>query len=56
MTKWIKRLFCNHFYRRIRTVHGDEINHRNGYRSEWQCNQCGKRILSKYMFTSKKPY
>lgn len=41
---WFKRLFkkCNHDWEFVRNIYGDEINFRNGNRSEWQCKKCGK--------------
>lgn len=47
-TLW-KRHHCQHTWTRLRTIHGDEINHRNGARSEWGCDKCGKWKLSKYL-------
>lgn len=46
---WGRRLTCKHFYMRTRTIHGDEINHRNGVRSEWRCCMCDKYAESKYL-------
>jgi|GEM_PF-2964241 len=39
---FIKRLFCKHKYRVIRNIYGDEINFRNGRRTELACFKCGK--------------
>ena len=41
---WLKNLFkkCEHDYEFVRNIYGDEINYRNGYRSEWKCKKCGK--------------
>lgn len=53
MIKFIKTLWkrhrCQHVWNRLRTIHGDEINHRNGARSEWECDKCGKWKLSKHL-------
>lgn len=42
--KWliwfIGSLTCKHDLQLVRTIHGDEINHRNGMRSEWACKKC----------------
>lgn len=38
----IKQLFCKHKFKFIRNIYGDEINLRNGNRSEWKCEKCGK--------------
>lgn len=46
---FFKRLMCDHSYKKLRTIHGDEINHRNGARSEWECRECSKRVFSKYL-------
>lgn len=31
-----------HVDRFVRNIYGDEINARNGMRSEWKCNCCGR--------------
>lgn len=41
-TTFAKPLFCKHIFTHIRNIHGDEINHLNGKRSEWRCTECGK--------------
>lgn len=43
------RLLCDHKYKYVRSIHGDEINHRNGARSEWKCRHCNKVVYSKYL-------
>lgn len=44
------KLLCKHkSYRFIRNIHGDEINLRDGYRSEWKCYYCGKIIYKKFL-------
>lgn len=49
MIRLIKRLLCKHEYIRTRTIHGDEIIHRNFMRSEWECRHCGKWKYSKHL-------
>lgn len=46
-----KRLFkkCEHEYEFVCNIYGDEINFRNGNRSEWRCKKCGKSQLRKYL-------
>lgn len=48
------RFFCTHKYKLVRTIHGDEINHRNGLRSEWKCIHCDKVAFSKCLTYLKK--
>lgn len=38
---WLQRR-CGHQYFLVRTLHGDEINHRNGKRLVLACSKCGK--------------
>lgn len=38
---WLQRR-CSHHYFLVRTIYGDEINHRNGKRRELSCPKCGK--------------
>lgn len=38
---WLQRR-CQHKYFLVRTIHGDEINHRNGKRRVYSCAKCGK--------------
>ena len=43
----ITRLLCSHAsWVLTDQFFGDHINHMNGRRSEWRCEQCGKRALS----------
>lgn len=45
------RWFCNHEYLEfIRNIYGDEINVRNGKRSEWKCKYCGKLIYKDKLY------
>lgn len=37
---WLCR--CKHRYHLVRTIHGDEINYRNGKRRIYSCDKCGK--------------
>lgn len=38
----IRMLLCNHSYKLVRNIHGDEINmHFPIKRSEWECVKCG---------------
>lgn len=37
---WLRR--CKHRYYLVRTIHGDEINYRNGKRRVYSCDKCGK--------------
>ena len=48
--KFFSRMFCRH-YKVIfcRNIYGDEINHRNGMRSLWQCAKCGAIVLSEHL-------
>lgn len=48
---WFKRLFkrCEHDYEFVRNIYGDEINFRNGNRSEWRCKKCGKIEYRRYL-------
>lgn len=42
MIEFIKRLLCKCKEKEfVRNISGDEINHRNGARSEWKCLCCG---------------
>ena len=50
---FLKRLFCKHQYVKVRTISGDEINARDGRRSEWECVYCGSIILSDYPYKLK---
>lgn len=46
MCKVLKRLFCNHKKLKfIRNIYGDEVNIKNGTRSIWKCENCGKLIF-----------
>ena len=44
--KRVKRLFrlkkCEHDWKFVRNIYGDEINHCGGYRSLWECRKCGR--------------
>ena len=44
--KCVKRLFrlkkCEHDWKFVRNIYGDEINHCGGYRSLWECRKCGR--------------
>lgn len=44
-----KSLFCKHDYKFIRNIYGDEINHRCGKRSLWQCEKCGNLEYRDYL-------
>jgi len=33
---------CNHEYKFISNIYGDQINYYNGKRSIWKCKKCGK--------------
>lgn len=41
MIRIIKMLFCNHKYKFVRKLYGDEINAHNGKRDEYVCEKCG---------------
>lgn len=45
-----RRMFCRHFYMKVREVYGDEITHRNGVRSDWTCVMCDKHATSKTLY------
>ena len=47
-TIW-KRFTCDHDYRLVRTIHGDEIIYLGYVRSEWECKSCGKFTNGKYL-------
>ena len=38
---WLQRR-CKHRYFMVRTILGDEINHRNGKHRVLSCSKCGK--------------
>ena len=38
----------------IRNIYGDEINLRNGNRSEFKCNRCGRIVYKKDIYDEKK--
>jgi hypothetical protein len=40
--KWLKRLFCDHNFRFVRNIYGDEIILAGYKRSWWHCVRCGK--------------
>ena len=46
----IKQLFCKHEYEFVRNIYGDEINHRDGKRSIWKCNKCGKYQYREFLY------
>ncbi len=49
----LKVLLCRHkSYTFVRTISGDEINLRDGMRSEWKCNECGNLIYKKFLNSS----
>ena len=45
ITNFIRQLIskhgCEHEYKFVRNIYGDEINTHNGMRSEWRCIKCG---------------
>lgn len=45
--------WCDHEYRHLRTVHGDERN--MGYCSEWRCRKCGNAKFSNRMHILDEP-
>ena len=47
--KLFKSLFCKHDYKFVRNIYGDEINHRGGKRSLWQCKKCGNLEYRDYL-------
>lgn len=47
---WFRRLWCRHFYMKVREVTGDEILHRGGVRSDWVCVMCDKHATSKTLY------
>jgi len=42
-------LTCKHVYKKVRTIHGDEIIFLNYSRSEWVCKKCGNIYYSEYL-------
>lgn len=38
----------------IRNIYGDEINFRNGNRSEFKCNRCRRIVYKKDLYDEKK--
>ena len=53
LKKHIKRLFCNHTYRPITTIHGDSIIYLNWNRTIWKCCFCSKYKLTKNYINKK---
>lgn len=48
--RFIRELLCrHHLWRFVRNIYGDEINFRNGARSEWECKSCGKTDTAKFL-------
>ncbi len=45
----LKKLLCTHDYKRIETIHGDEIIGSGFKRSIWKCSKCNKNKASKYL-------
>lgn len=43
---FFSRLFCRHegTLSFVRNIHGDEINHLGGRRSEWKCSHCDRYV------------
>ena len=44
MSAFLKRLFCNHRWELVDTIHGDEAM-ATRKRSHWRCKSCGKHHL-----------
>lgn len=40
--KLIQKIRCNHEYKWVRNIYGDEINSTGGKRSIWKCFKCNK--------------
>jgi hypothetical protein len=59
--KLIKRIWCiinghnRQNVRFLRNIYGDEINFRNGYRSEWCCAGCGHYIYKDALIEKARP-
>lgn len=45
MKKFLRQLFCRHwrYLEFSRYIYGDEINQRDGARTEWVCRKCDWR-------------
>lgn len=48
---WLKRLLCKHDIKHSRNIYGDEINYRDGKRSEWKCSKCGYIVYKNDLVT-----
>jgi hypothetical protein len=42
---FLKRMFCNHDFKFVRNIYGDEIIECGWKRSVWICQKCGKTAL-----------
>lgn len=51
--KWLARGFlCDHkgwYWKHIRNIYGDQINHYRGNRSEWECDHCHVTFYQPYL-------
>jgi hypothetical protein len=48
--KWRCWRAGGHVLKFVRNIYGDEINARNGMRSEWRCVKCGKYEMRPDLF------
>ena len=52
---FFKMITCKHVeVDFVRNIYGDEINFRNGNRSEFKCNRCGRIVYKKDLYDEKK--
>ena len=52
---FFKMITCKHVeVDFIRNIYGDEINFRNGNRSEFKCNRCGRIVYKKELYDKEK--
>ena len=52
LRKFIQNFGCDHEYKFVRNIYGDEINQCGGYRSLWRCVKCGKYKYCKHLYNT----
>lgn len=55
MRQFFKRLFCQHNFRWVRNIYGDQIILHNWKRSMWKCVDCGKLQARDHLEPEKLP-
>jgi hypothetical protein len=51
MLEIINRIFCRHTKLLfVRNLYGDQINYSGGFRSTWECAECGKPFRRRALF------